>query len=123
MKPPSQRAAAPSARPTFAPRRVPPARAPRARAGGSRPSAGRGFRVASAGHVLFAAILIWLGVMGFMKGDFVPVWQPVPKWVPAREGLAYLCALISLGCGIGLLLQRTAAMAARVVLASFFTWL
>src|SRR3954470_17284909 len=83
----------------------------------------RGFRVESAGHVLFAAILIWLGVMGFASGAFVPVWQPVPKWVPAREALAYLCALISLGGGIGLLWQRTSAVAARIVFASFLAWL
>jgi uncharacterized membrane protein len=84
---------------------------------------GGAIRVASAGHALFAAAMIWLGVMGFIKGDFVQVWQPVPKWVPAREALAYLCAFISLASGIGLLWQRTAAVAARVVFASLMLWL
>ena len=72
---------------------------------------GGAIRVASVGHALFAAALIWLGAMGLSKGDFVQVWQPVPKWVPAREVLAYLCACISLVSGIGLLWQRTAAVA------------
>ena len=72
---------------------------------------------------MFAAALIWLGALGLRKGDFVQVWQPVPKWVPAREALAYLCAFISLACGIGLLWQRTAAVAARVVFASLMVWL
>ena len=84
---------------------------------------GSTLRVASAGHALFAAAMIWLGVMGLMKGDFVQVWQPVPQWVPAREALAYLCAFISLACGMGLLLRRTAPVAARVLFASLMIWL
>jgi uncharacterized membrane protein len=80
-------------------------------------------RIASAGHALFAAAMIWLGAMGLSKGDFVQVWQPVPKWVPAREALAYLCAFISLASGIGLLWRRTAAVAARVIFASLMVWL
>jgi uncharacterized membrane protein YphA (DoxX/SURF4 family) len=47
----------------------------------------------------------------------------VPDWVPAREALAYLCALISLASGIGLLWHRTAAVAARVLFASLMVWL
>lgn len=73
-------------------------------------------RIASIGHALFAATMIGLGIMGLMKGDFTPVWQPVPKVVPAREVLIYLCAIVSLGAGIGLLLRRTAATAARALL-------
>lgn len=80
-------------------------------------------RAASGGQVLFAAAMIWLGVMGLGKGDFVQVWQPVPKWVPAREVLAYLCAFISLASGIGLLWRRTAPVAARVIFASLLVWL
>ena len=80
-------------------------------------------RIASPGHAAFALILIWLGVLGLNSGTFVPVWQPVPKWVPAREFLAYLCAIISLASGIGLLFQRTASIAARVIFASFMAWL
>src|SRR6185503_9351921 len=77
-----------------------------------------GGEIMGAGRVLFAAVMIWLGVLGFINGDFVQIWQPVPKWVPAREALAYLCALISLASGIGLLWQRTAAVAARLIFAS-----
>ena len=80
-------------------------------------------RIESVGHALFAAVFIWLGVMGLSKGTFVPVWRPVPTWVPAREPLAYLCALISLACGIGLLWQRTAAVAGRVLFVTLMVWL
>ena len=51
------------------------------------------------------------------------LWEPVPKGVPAREVLAYLCAVVSLASGIGLLWQRTAAPAARVLLAYLLLWL
>jgi len=84
---------------------------------------GRPIRIAGAGHLFVAAIMIWLGVMGIVKGDFVQVWQPVPKWVPVRQPLAYLCAFISLACGVGLLWQRAAAVASRVLFALLLIWL
>lgn len=84
---------------------------------------GGAIRIASAGHVAFAAAMIWLGAMGLSTGAFVQVWQPVPAWVPARDVLAYLCAFISLASGIGLLWRRTAAVAARVIFASLMVWL
>ena len=67
-------------------------------------------RIASVGHAVFAAALIALGILGVIKGDFVAVWQPVPKGVPAREVVVYLCAFVCLASGIGLLWQRSAAL-------------
>lgn len=79
-------------------------------------------RIRSAGHALFAATMAALGILGLFKGDFTPVWAPVPKGVPARELLVYLCACVSLASGIGLLFRRSAAIAARAMFALLLAW-
>lgn len=80
-------------------------------------------QIASPGHAAFALIMIALGVLGLIKRDFTVVWQPVPQGVPAREALVYLCALVSLGSGVGMFLRRSAAVAAGVLLALLVLWL
>ena len=80
-------------------------------------------RIASPGHAAFAVAMIGLGVIGLVTHNFTQIWQPVPKWVPARAPLAFLCAVISLGSGLGLLWRRSAAMAARVLFVSLSVWL
>lgn len=88
-------------------------------------------RIRSAGHAVFAATMIGLGIMGLVmgprSGNFSPTWDPVPSGATAHVALMYvaliyLCAFISLACGIGLLWQATAAPAARVLFAWLLLW-
>lgn len=84
----------------------------------------RGVRVATTGHALLAFTLIGIGITGLVvTPQFASIWQSVPPGVPLRGALAGLCALVSLACGAGLLLERTAAMASRVLFAALLSWL
>jgi uncharacterized membrane protein YphA (DoxX/SURF4 family) len=67
--------------------------------------------------------MVALGILGLIQVDFTPTWTGVPKGMPVREVLAYLCALVSLVTGIGLLWQRTAIVASRVLLTYLLVWL
>ena len=80
-------------------------------------------RIVSAGQAVFAATMIALGILGLMKGGFTPTWSGVPEHMPAREVLAYLCAIVSLASGIGLLFRRSAAAASRALLVYLLAWL
>jgi uncharacterized membrane protein len=80
-------------------------------------------RVTSVGHAVFAVTLIALGILGFAQGTFAPIWDSVPKNLPARAALAYLCACICVACGVGLLRRRLAVAAARVLFAYLLLWM
>ena len=80
-------------------------------------------RILSLGHVVFALTMVGVGILGWVQGDFVQIWQPVPKAFPAREVLIWLCAAISIVCGAGVLWRRTAAPAARVLFFYLLLWM
>ena len=80
-------------------------------------------RIASVGHMVFAATLLAIGILGLYAGGFAPIWDGVPKALPAREVLAYLCDLIALLCGLGLLWQRSAAPTTRLLFAYLLVWM
>lgn len=80
-------------------------------------------RILSVGQVVFALTMVGVGILGWVQGDFVQIWQPVPKAFPAREVLVWLCAAISLACGAGLLWRRTAEPAARLLFFYLLLWM
>lgn len=67
--------------------------------------------------------MIGLGVLCLVQRDFPPIWTGVYTGLPAREVVLYLCALVSIATGVGLLVQRTAVLAARVLLIYLLAWL
>lgn len=80
-------------------------------------------RIASVGHAVFAVVMMAIGIIGLFKSEYAAIWDGIPKALPAREALPYLCAVIALVCGAGLLWPRTAAIAARVLLAYLLLWM
>jgi len=76
----------------------------------------------SASRIFFALTLIAIGIVGLSKGDFAPIWQPVGESVLGRQPLAYLCALVSLACGAGLLAKRTLVPAALIFALFLLVW-
>lgn len=79
--------------------------------------------IAGKGHAVFALTMIVIGILGLMQGDFAQVWQPVPETLPMREALVYLCAVISVACGAGLLWRRAAGPAVRVLFFYLLAWM
>jgi uncharacterized membrane protein len=73
-------------------------------------------------QLIFALTMVGIGIMGLLTGGFGAIWAGVPKALPERHLLAYACTIISLGCGAGLLVNRTAAGAALVLSAFLIVW-
>jgi uncharacterized membrane protein len=75
-----------------------------------------------ASTVVFAMTMATLGVTGLKTSDFTAIWTPVSLVEPGRTALVYVCASICLIGGMGLLWQRTAAFAARLLFAYLLVW-
>jgi uncharacterized membrane protein len=73
-------------------------------------------------HFLFAAGLAGLGILSLFSGDFALAWQPVPAWVPWREGLARASGILLLAGGAGMLVKRTAGTAALAMTIYMLSW-
>lgn len=73
-------------------------------------------------HVVFALTLIGIGFTGLIRDSFAPIWGPVPDAIPGRHALVYLCALVAIVTGAGLLLRRIQRNAAFAFLLYFSLW-
>jgi uncharacterized membrane protein YphA (DoxX/SURF4 family) len=74
-------------------------------------------------RVFFAAAMIALGITGFVNGDLALVWQQIPITdMPGHTVIAYVCALIELSTGIGLLIEPLTTLACRVLFPFMLLW-
>ena len=76
----------------------------------------------TASQLLFAMTMIAIGVIGLASGTFAPIFGGVPRSLPDRQLLAYLSTFVSLACGVGLIVKRTAGAAAFVLFAYLLLW-
>jgi uncharacterized membrane protein len=74
-------------------------------------------------RAVFAAVMIGLGIIGLIYGNSALIWEPIPKTLPGRPATIYLCGVIELGTGIGLLLRPSVVLACRVLLPFLLLWL
>jgi uncharacterized membrane protein YphA (DoxX/SURF4 family) len=65
---------------------------------------------------------ISFGVVGIAFGDFALQWQPVPKDLPIRTGLAYASAAVLVLTGCLALFRRTASQAALALGIIYALW-
>jgi uncharacterized membrane protein len=75
-------------------------------------------------RALFGSGMIGIAVVGFCYGDFASIWQGTPKWIPAptHVPIAYAASVLMLLAGIGLLIERSAAISARVLFFYLAVW-
>ena len=79
-------------------------------------------RIAALARATIAGALAVLGAIGIAAMDFAFQWEPVPKDVPARAGLAVVAGLLEI-VPLGLLLRGgDPRMACRAVAAVFLAW-
>ena len=74
-------------------------------------------------RAVFAVVMIGLGVLSLVYGNSSLIWEPIPKAVPGRPLIIYLCGLIVLGTGIGLLRPASVMLACRVLLPFLLLWM
>ncbi|HEY5087718.1 MAG TPA: DoxX family membrane protein [Gemmatimonadaceae bacterium] len=74
-------------------------------------------------RTLFALGIVGFGILALVDGHFALDWQPVPAWIPWREGFPYASGIIMLGSGAGLLFTRTTRLSARILLPYLLIWL
>lgn len=73
------------------------------------------------GQMAFAIGMIASGVLNIANQDFYASW--VPAWIPTHGVVASVCGALMIAGGIGLLMRKTATIAARVLLGFTGLWL
>ncbi len=72
---------------------------------------------------VFAAVMISLGILGLVYGNSALIWEAIPKTLTGRPEIIYLCAIVEVGIGVGLLTRPSVMLACRVLLPFLVLWL
>ena len=65
---------------------------------------------------VYGLAAVAIGLVGLVWGDFLAVWQPVPKSLPGRTALAYAVAAVFLLAGVSLQFKRSARAGALTLI-------
>lgn len=79
-------------------------------------------KLKNSSHLIFALTMIAIGTLSLFSGGFGGIWDGVPKNFPDRQLLVYASMVISLACGAGLLVNRTAVPAALILSVFLIIW-
>ncbi len=77
-------------------------------------------RVSFLGPLFLAGFLILGGIQHFVYADFVT--QLVPAWIPGRNAWTYLTGIALIAGGVGMLVPKTARLAALMSGIMMFLW-
>lgn len=73
-------------------------------------------------RMYFALGMMSVGVLALVYGYGVLVAQPLPAWFPSPNRIAHACGILMLATGAGLLFERSARIAIRILAPFLLLW-
>jgi uncharacterized membrane protein YphA (DoxX/SURF4 family) len=75
----------------------------------------RNMRISGFGHALFGIAGAGLAILSLVYGDFAPIWESFPAWLPWPEVWTYGSGAILLAASAGLFFTPTALVSAIII--------
>lgn len=72
-------------------------------------------RISGFGHALLGIAVAGLAVLNLVYGNFAPIWEPIPAWLPWPEIWIYGSGVMLLTASAGLFFARTAWVSAITI--------
>jgi uncharacterized membrane protein len=79
-------------------------------------------RISGFGHALFGIAVAGLALLSLVYGNFAPIMEPFPAWLPRPEVWAHGLGAILLAAAAGLFFARTASASALIIGAYGLVW-
>ena len=76
-----------------------------------------------AGQLAYAALFIWLGILGLQSRSFTAIWSGVPEGAGYHTALVWVTTAVCLLCGLALLAHRTRPLGAGVLAVYLVLWM